>query len=236
MAGILNIETSTPLCSVALALDGQIVAQRETLEDKSHSALLTVFIEEILKERKLQVMDLDAVAVGKGPGSFTGLRIGVSTAKGLCYGSKLPLIAAGTLEILFTQALELVQAGIPGYDEEVLFCPMIDARRMEVFTCLFTSSGKVVENVSARIIDRDSYSDLLSSRRIIFFGSGMDKCRGALSHPNSLFLDDVYPHAAALAVMAEKAYHKREFENLAYFEPFYLKDFIATIPKRNLAF
>jgi tRNA threonylcarbamoyladenosine biosynthesis protein TsaB len=236
MATILNIETATPLCSVALALDGKVLAQRETLEDKSHAARLTAFIEEMLKETGLRIKDLDAIAIGKGPGSFTGLRIGVSAAKGLCYGSGLPLIAVGTLRILFKQALDRAQtqAWFQESRDNVLFCPMIDARRMEVFTCLFTITGKEAESVSAKIIGPETYTELLSSARIAFFGSGMDKCREVLSHPNASFIHDVYPHADSLAILSEETYQKKMFEDLAYFEPFYLKDFIATIPKKNL--
>jgi tRNA threonylcarbamoyladenosine biosynthesis protein TsaB len=236
MATILNIETATPLCSVALALDGKVLARRETLEDKSHAARLTAFMEEILKETGMHIKDLDAIAIGKGPGSFTGLRIGVSAAKGLCYGSGLPLIAVGTLSILFMQALDRAQTQAwfqEGLDN-MLFCPMIDARRMEVFTCLFNATGKEEESVSAKIIGPETFVELLSTSSIVFFGSGMDKCRDVLSHPNAYFIHDVYPHTDSLAVLSEECYQKKRFENLAYFEPFYLKDFIATIPKRNL--
>jgi tRNA threonylcarbamoyladenosine biosynthesis protein TsaB len=237
MAAILNIETATPLCSVALALDGHVVAQRETQEEKSHAARLTIFIEEVLKEKNLHIRDLDAISIGKGPGSYTGLRIGVSTAKGLCYGANLPLIAVGTLKILFYQAAGniLIREEDTEAFKNALFCPMIDARRMEVFTCLYTFTGEVSEAVSAKIISQDSFSHLLSSRRMLFFGSGMDKCREVLIHPNAFFLEDVFPHAAAMAKLTEELFQRKKFENLAYFEPFYLKDFIATIPKKNLS-
>jgi len=236
MAAILNIETATPLCSVALALNGQVIAQRETQEDKSHAARLTVYIEEILKEKDMNIRDLDAIAIGKGPGSFTGLRIGVSTAKGLCFGLNLPLIAFSTLKILFIEAHKkfLAQNANPENIENVLFCPMIDARRMEVFTCLYSLTGMEEETVSARIIEQDTFLPILSSRRIIFFGSGMDKCRNVLTHPNAIFLDNVHPHASSLATLSAESYRNKVFENLAYFEPFYLKDFIATIPRKGL--
>jgi tRNA threonylcarbamoyladenosine biosynthesis protein TsaB len=236
MASILNIETATPLCSVALAIDGRVISERESMEEKSHASRLTVFIEEILNEQGLEIRDLDAIAIGKGPGSYTGLRIGVSVAKGLCYGSNLPLIAANTLKILYTRAVS-ISLSQPVHKEEferALLCPMIDARRMEVFTCLYTPSGEEVENISAKIIDQDSFTEYLSSHKIIFFGSGMEKCRMVLSHPNALFFSGVFPHASSLAALAEETYRKNVFEDLAYFEPFYLKDFIATIPKRGL--
>lgn len=234
MAAILNIETATPLCSVALAIDGLLIAQRETQEEKSHAARLTVYIEEILKEQGMQIKDLHAIAVGKGPGSYTGLRIGVSTAKGLCYGAGIPLIAVGTLRIMVNRAKEICRERAIPLDENTLLCPMIDARRMEVFSCLYHVSGEEKEPISAKIIDAATYTRYLQTSKIYFFGSGMDKCRGVLTHPNACFLDEIYPHAAALAALSEEKYHEKQFENLAYFEPFYLKEFVATVPKKNL--
>ncbi len=234
MAAILNIETATPLCSVALAIDGRLIVQRETQEEKSHAARLTVFIEEILKEQGLQIRDLQAIAIGKGPGSYTGLRIGVSTAKGLCYGAGIPLIAVGTLRIMFNYAKEICRKKSIPLHENTLLCPMIDARRMEVFSCLYKASGEEKESVSAKIIDAFTYTSYLQTTKIYFFGSGMDKCRQVLSHPNAYFLDEIYPHAAALAPLSEEKYQEKQFENLAYFEPFYLKDFVATVPKKGL--
>lgn len=234
MAAILNIETATPLCSVALAIDGLLIAQRETQEEKSHAARLTVYIEEILKEQGMQIKDLHAIAVGKGPGSYTGLRIGVSTAKGLCYGAGIPLIAVGTLRIMVNRAKEICRERAIPLDENTLLCPMIDARRMEVFSCLYHVSGEEKEPISAKIIDAATYTRYLQTSKIYFFGSGMDKCREILTHPNACFLDEIYPHAAALAALSEEKYHEKKFENLAYFEPFYLKEFVATVPKKNL--
>jgi len=231
MAIILNIETATPLCSVALSANGELLAQRETLEEKSHAARLTVFIREILHEQKIRIADLDAISVGKGPGSYTGLRIGVSTAKGLCYGADIPLIAINTLQILFQK---LISQG--KYDKNTLFCPMIDARRMEVFTCLLDHSGNEVEPVSAQIIDGESFQGYLDKKPVVFFGTGMEKCRPVLSNPNALFVSDILPHASALSILAEKYYHCQMFEDLAYFEPYYLKDFIATVSKKGLHF
>jgi tRNA threonylcarbamoyladenosine biosynthesis protein TsaB len=168
------------------------------------------------------------------PGSYTGLRIGVSVAKGLCYGTKLPLIAVSTLKILYNQLIAnpdtLSQEALKRKD--TLICPMIDARRMEVFTCLYTLSGELAEGVSARIIDAESYKQHLLQHPVIFLGSGMDKCREVLSHPNAVFAADIYPHAASLALLAEEAFIQGHFEDPAYFEPFYLKDFVATVPKK----
>jgi tRNA threonylcarbamoyladenosine biosynthesis protein TsaB len=236
MAVILNIETSTPLCSVALSNNGNVISQREIIEEKSHAARLTVFIEEILQESGQKIADLDAIAIGKGPGSYTGLRIGVSTAKGLAYGANRPLIAISTLKIMFKKIISN-----PGllYQHELtindtLFCPMIDARRMEVFTCLFNTKGELMETISAKVISKESYQHYLSQQKIVFMGTGMNKCREVLSHPNALFIDEIYPSAASLALLAEEDYQNNQFEDIAYFEPFYLKDFIATTPKKNL--
>ncbi len=236
MPVILNIETATPLCSVCLSLNGSVIAQRETIEEKSHAARLTVFIEEMLKEKRLQIRDLDAIAAGKGPGSYTGLRIGISTAKGLCYGANLPLIAIGTLKTLFNQMMTDIRSRtkVSGDLENALFCPMIDARRMEVFTCLFHASGKEAESVSAKIIGPETFLPYLALHRVFFFGSGMNKCREVLSHPNAVFVDAIYPHASAMVSLSEELYQIGGFENLAYFEPLYLKDFIASVSKKGL--
>lgn len=236
MTSILNIETATPLCSVSLAFNGKVISQRDTIEEKSHAARLTVFIEEMLKEANFNITDLDAVAVGKGPGSYTGLRIGISTAKGLCFGANIPLIAVSTLSIMLKQAITdsepLIREALSRPD--TLFCPMIDARRMEVFTCLFNSKGAEMEPINARIVDQHTYQQLLAERTVVFFGSGMEKCREILTHPNAVFISGVYPHSSALAVLAQERYLHQQFEDLAYFEPFYLKDFIATTSKKGL--
>jgi tRNA threonylcarbamoyladenosine biosynthesis protein TsaB len=236
MAKILNIETATSLCSVVLSVDGLPLAKREIHEEKSHAAKLTAFIEEILYETGLHMNELDAVAVGKGPGSYTGLRIGVSTAKGLCYGAGIPLIAVNTLNILIKQVQisgTLDQVVFPDR-ERALLCPMIDARRMEVFTCITNCSGEEIEPVEAKIIDSSSYQHLLSQHTMIFFGSGMEKCQNVLSHPHAFFISGIQPHSEALALLAEDSFNKGALENIAYFEPFYLKDFIATTPKKKL--
>jgi tRNA threonylcarbamoyladenosine biosynthesis protein TsaB len=236
MAVILHIETATSLCSVALSINGAVKSYRETFEEKSHAANLTGFIEDVLQEAGLKFSDLNAVSVGKGPGSYTGLRIGVSTAKGLCYGAGLPLIATSTLKIL---ALQLLSGSHPEVSEyinkaKVILCPMIDARRMEVFSCLFSARGDEITEVTAQIIENDSFIDLLNENTMIFFGSGMQKCRNLITHPNAVFCEHVVPHASSLAQIAEEKYLQGDFENIAYFEPFYLKDFIATTSKKSL--
>ena len=236
MAAILNIETATPLCTVALAIDGKTVLRRETLEEKSHAARLTVFIEEILEEKGLKISDLDAIAVGKGPGSYTGLRIGISTAKGLCYGANIPLIAVSTLKVLYQQLITDADLQLRELlaKPDTRLCPMIDARRMEVFTCLYDAAGEEVESISARVIDNESFQHELAAHHVVFFGSGMEKCRSVITSRHAVFFADVYPHASSLALLAEKKYNQKEFENIAYFEPFYLKDFVATTSKKDI--
>jgi tRNA threonylcarbamoyladenosine biosynthesis protein TsaB len=231
MATILNLETATPLCSVALATDGTVLCSRETSEEKAHASRLTVFIEEVLTETGMAFDQIDAVAIGKGPGSYTGLRIGVSTAKGLCYGTGIPLIAVDTLQIMIKKAIDTLKDRL---QNDMLFCPMIDARRMEVFTCLSTADGEMKDPVSARIIDETTFSGILENQRICFFGTGMEKCRQVIKHPNAIFLQDIFPHAGTLAILSHEKFRQQAFENVAYFEPFYLKDFIATIPKKVL--
>lgn len=230
MALILNIETATTVCSVALSKDGKIVASKETGEKNAHSSLLTVLIEKLLKESRIKIEDIDAVAVSKGPGSYTGLRIGVSVAKGFCYALDKYLISLCTLQSMaygMTTNVDLRQ-----FDQYVLFCPMIDARRMEVYSALYDLNNNEVREVQAEIIDANSFSQQLITSKVVFFGDGSGKCKEMLSyHPNAVFFDDFYPSSIHLAELAEKKYHQSLFEDIAYFEPFYLKDFIAGKPR-----
>jgi tRNA threonylcarbamoyladenosine biosynthesis protein TsaB len=230
LAIILNIESATSLCSVSLAINGNLTGIAETLEDRSHARLLSVFIQQVIAEAGISVNEIDAFAVGKGPGSYTGLRIGVSTVKGLCYGSGKPLIAIGTLEILCRQYINTNK--MP--EENFLICPMIDARRMEVYHALFDQNGKALTEVSAKIIDRSSFDNVLENSKVVFIGSGMSKCRNILEHPHAVFADDIHPSSAALAGLSWEAFRDGRFEDTAYFEPFYLKDFVTTVPKRKL--
>ncbi len=236
MALILNIETATRLCSVALAKDTNIISMNESFEDKSHAANLSVFIRKVLDEQNLSVKDLDAIATGSGPGSYTGLRIGVSTAKGLAYGAKIPLISVSTLETMFYVALKILRKDNPDMlqDETAIFCPMIDARRMEVYMAMFDASGNRLENDRAMVINHTSFTELLNNHIIVFFGSGASKCREVLSHKNAYFMDNVYPSASVMAQLSLKYFHDKRFEDIAYFEPFYLKDFIATTKRKNI--
>jgi tRNA threonylcarbamoyladenosine biosynthesis protein TsaB len=236
MALILNLETSTRICSVALAQDGELLGCKESHEDKSHASLLAVFIKNILDENAKVIPDLDAVAVSKGPGSYTGLRIGVSTAKGLAYASGIPLIGVDTLS---SMARGIIFGHHPGNeslpeDGNFYLCPMIDARRMEVYTATFHPSGKMIEPISAKIIQKDSFKDMLEQNRMVFFGNGAAKCRNIIQHPNAIFLEGMETSAKYMVSLAESAWQQKSFEDVAYFEPFYLKDFVATIPKNKI--
>lgn len=235
MAIILNIETSTEVCSVSLAESGKTLFLKESDEGLNHSKLLTVFIEDLFSENNFEINKIDAVAVSKGPGSYTGLRIGVSVAKGLCYGLDKPLIGIGSIEAMghyvAANAGEFYQAED---GEELLFCPMIDARRMEVYTALFDAEGNAVNEVTAEIIDENSFADHLKTKKILFFGNGADKCREKITHENALFKGPAKTTARFMQNLAEIKYNKKEFEDVAYFEPFYLKDFVATIPKNKV--
>lgn len=236
MPRLIFIETSTSLCSTALAEDGHIVCSRRSSEPRAHASLTAVFVKEMLDEAGWTVRNLDAVCVGKGPGSYTGLRVGVSTAKGLCFGGNLPLIAVDTLEILARQAIE---AGLPEGCKAIL--PMVDARRMEVYTAVFSSAGERQTDISPVVLDETSFADLFASGPVAVIGDAAEKfanllglgvdtsARGWL--PDPLFIQTC-PEASAMLVPAMAKFAKKEFEDVAYFEPFYLKQFIATTPKK----
>ncbi len=231
MALILCIETSTNICSVALVRNGEVLSSLEEHQVNSHATLLTVLIEKIMKDKRIEMNELDAVAVSSGPGSYTGLRIGVSVAKGICFAIKKPLIALTSLQILATRII--IAAKDVCSEPGTLICPMIDARRMEVYSALFDSEMNCIGEIKAEIIDSDSYASILGESKIIFAGNGSDKCRSIITHSNAVFVTDIYPLASAMAFTANEAYVSQRFEDVAYFEPFYLKDFIATIPKRK---
>lgn len=223
---ILCIETATPVCSVALCEKGKVIDREESEEDKSHASHLTVFIESILKRSGIKVPDLDAVAVSKGPGSYTGLRIGVSVAKGLAYGAGIPLIAVSTTELMYHGAR---RAGDYDY-----YCPMIDARRMEVYSAVYDKEDRVIKGISAEVIRKDSFAEILDKGRVLFFGSGSGKCREIISHPSASFDNKFRISSEYMCHPAHEALENKRFEDVAYFEPLYLKDFIATIPKKNI--
>ena len=231
MERLILIETSTALCSAALAEDGVITSYRESSAPKAHASLTAVFIQEMLEEKGLTIADCDAVCVSKGPGSYTGLRVGVSTAKGLCFGSGKPLIAISTLDIL------VAQAQIP--DNLKYIVPMVDARRMEVYAAVYEIAGQAgndvrqVTETAPAIIDENSYSDILEKGKVLFIGDGAGKCADFIKHPNATFVQ-CWPKASAMLEPAMKAYKEKRFEDVAYFEPFYLKEFVATVSKKKM--
>jgi len=226
MALILYIETTTKCCSVALAENNNILAIKETFSSYTHAENLTLFIEEVMSESGHTYSNLDAVTVSKGPGSYMGLRIGVSTAKGLCYALDIPLIAVDTLQAM---ALSMSEKHGKAYD---LFCPMLDARRMEVYCALLDVENKYVQKVEAKIINENSFSKELQKHKILFFGDGAPKCKDVLNKHSSATIEENYQMSAmAMIPLAHKKFNTQTFENIAYFEPFYLKDFIPGISK-----
>jgi tRNA threonylcarbamoyladenosine biosynthesis protein TsaB len=223
---ILSIETSTDVCSVALHKNGQLLNSRNSTEAYSHAEKLAPMIEELLKTTDVSNTELKAIAVSSGPGSYTGLRIGTSTAKGLCYALDIPLIAIGTLESMLV--------GIDIKYNNYLLCPMLDARRMEVYCLLANYSGKIVEETHPKIIDETSFSEHLGSNKMLFYGNGSDKCQSTITDENAAFLSGVVPSAVNVGILAEEKYSRGEFEDLAYFEPEYLKAFHAIKAKNPL--
>ena len=259
MERIILIETSTALCSTALAENGAIVSYRESSAPKAHASLTAVFVQEMLSERGLSLSDCDAVCVSMGPGSYTGLRVGVSTAKGLCFGSGKPLLAVGTLNTLVAQAADALAEGssvipspssvIPSEHDVILsehdvipsevegspyrfIIPMIDARRMEVYTAVFENGRQITETAPA-IIDENSFADYLAQGPCLFIGDGAGKCADIIKHPNARFCQ-CQPKASAMLEPALAALHAGNFQDVAYFEPFYLKEFVATVSKKKL--
>ncbi|MDA3780700.1 MAG: tRNA (adenosine(37)-N6)-threonylcarbamoyltransferase complex dimerization subunit type 1 TsaB [Bacteroidales bacterium] len=236
MSVILNIETATIICSVTLSKNGEILGFKESNEEKTHAKSLTIFIEELLKDNKLKPTDINAIAISKGPGSYTGLRIGVSTAKGLAYAVNSKLIAINTLQAMAFGIIEKIQnkeIDIPNTNN-ILLCPMIDARRMEVYSAIFNLKGKFVRDVEAEVIDTTSFSDTLKNNKILFFGDGSDKLTNTIIHKNAIFIENFKPSSKYMVELSHQAYKKNDFVDLAYFEPFYLKDFIAIKPKKNI--
>lgn len=221
MARIISIESTSQTCSVALAENDKLIALKET-SGNNHSVVLTQFILDVLNEVGLKSTDLDAVAVSKGPGSYTGLRIGVSAAKGLCYSLDIPLIAVDTLYALALSVRDLYP--------ECFICPMIDARRMEVYTALYDLDMNTVLEVHAKIIDESSFQDCLSSNKIVFLGSGAPKTNNVIKSPNAIFDLSHDLSAKNIISTAYQRFTDKKFENIAYFEPFYLKEFVAKKP------
>ncbi|MDF1673227.1 MAG: tRNA (adenosine(37)-N6)-threonylcarbamoyltransferase complex dimerization subunit type 1 TsaB [Vicingaceae bacterium] len=225
---ILGIETATKMCSVAISDGNTLLALKEEGGEYSHAEKLNGFIESCLQQAGINLQQLDVIAVSKGPGSYTGLRIGVSTAKGLCYSLNKPLISVDTLQAL---ALKMQLES----DKTDLYAPMIDARRMEVYTALYNVKNEKVKDVEAKIIDENSFVEELRSKKVAFFGDGAEKCMMILDqNKNSIFIKDILPSAQFVNQVALKKLNNKEFEDVAYFEPYYLKDFIATTAKKLL--
>lgn len=230
MALILCIETSTEVCSVALVRDGVVEVIKEDTSGMNHSRLLTVFIDEIFDGEKYKVSDLDAVAVSEGPGSYTGLRIGVSAAKGLCYGAGIPMIAVSPL-LCMAHAVA-ANAQQYGLENDDVLLPMIDARRMEVYTRKVNAAGNPEGNTEALVVDETAFLDV--QQRLVYFGNGAAKCQDVFRDRNALFIDGITTSANNMAKPALAKFNQEEFVDVAYFEPFYLKNFIATTPKKNI--
>ncbi|MBQ7898524.1 MAG: tRNA (adenosine(37)-N6)-threonylcarbamoyltransferase complex dimerization subunit type 1 TsaB [Bacteroidales bacterium] len=247
MERILLIETSTALCSTALAEDGVITSYRESSAPKAHASLTAVFIQEMLAERGITLNDCDAICVSKGPGSYTGLRVGVSTAKGLCFGAAKPLIAVGTLDTLVAQAAADSLTVTPDRIGNPLFIiPMIDARRMEVYSAVFSNTPPVTPNeaegspryvqiteTTPVIIDENSFTEYLEQGPVLFIGDGAGKSADVIKHPNAHFCQ-CHPKASSMLSPAIAAFRAADFKDVAYFEPFYLKEFVATVSKKKL--
>ena len=227
MSCILHIETSTDVCSVAVSNGGTCIFEKEDHSGHNHAVKLGVFVDEALSFINNHAVPIDAVAVSCGPGSYTGLRIGVSMAKGICYGLGCKLIAIPTLELLCVPIL--LEEELP---EDALLCPMLDARRMEVYAGIYDRSLKCLRPIHADIVDSDTYKEYLDKGPVYFFGNGCCKCEEKINHPNAHFIKKIEPLAKNMFPLAEKHIAQEKFEDVAYFVPFYLKDFIATQPKK----
>ena len=219
---ILNIETSTSCCSTAITINGMAVASRENLLNANHASELPLFVDELLKEAKQQAWHLDAVALSQGPGSYTGLRIGASLAKGLCYGLNIPLLPIDTLQVLCASLNRQIE-------EDAWLCRMMDTRRMEVYTALYSPIDiQCKGEVEAKIIDETAFHQELSQQKVYFFGNGSDKCIHMITHPNAQFISGIVPQAKYMGGLAEAYTAPLDIKELAYYEPFYLKEFVAT--------
>lgn len=230
MACILHIETSTKACSVALSENGSLIFHKEDIEGPNHSVACGVFVDEALSFANSHAIPVDAVAVSEGPGSYTGLRIGVSLAKGVCYGRDLPLLSVPTLKLLCVPVL-LGKEELP---EDALLIPMIDARRMEVYSAVYDRALQEVRPIGADIVDADTYLPYLEKHPVYFFGDGAMKCKNVIQHTNAHFIEGIIPLAKWMFPLAERSLHLGEKQDVAYFEPFYLKDFVAIKSKSLL--
>ncbi|HSV75961.1 MAG TPA: tRNA (adenosine(37)-N6)-threonylcarbamoyltransferase complex dimerization subunit type 1 TsaB [Bacteroidales bacterium] len=235
MAHLLLIETSTKVCSVGISHQGNLISLEEDHSaNYGHAGKLTLMIEHTMKQAGISFEKLSGVAVSKGPGSFTGLRIGVSAAKGICFGKDLPLIALDTLQAMALHCLQLKSKELPESaqgEKPLLLCPMIDARRMEVYCALFDQKATPLSPIQALVVEQNTFLSFLENKRMVFFGDGAAKCSEVIAHSNAIVFGDVFPSARGMASLAYEKYSVRSFESLAYFEPYYLKDFVAGKPK-----
>ena len=229
MSCILHIETSTNVCSVAVSEDGQCIFSKEDFNGPNHAVVLGSFVDEALSFADSHAIPVDAVAVSSGPGSYTGLRIGVSMAKGICYGHGIKLLSVPTQKLMCVPILlrEMIE-------DAALLCPMLDARRMEVYAAIFDRSLREIRPTQADIVDENTYKVLLDRQPIYFFGNGAEKCKEVIRHPNARFLADIHPLAKWMMPLAERKMMNGEYEDVAYFVPYYLKDFVAKMPKKLL--
>lgn len=227
MACILSIETSTDVCSVAMSENGQCIFKKEDHGGPNHAVSLGVYVDEALSFTDNHAIPLGAVAVSCGPGSYTGLRIGVSMAKGVCYGRNVPLLAVPTLEVMCVPVLLNHEI-----EEDALLCPMIDARRMEVYSAIYDRALKEQRETRADVVDADTYREYLDRRPVYFFGNGAAKCMETINHPNARLIEGIEPLAKYMFPLAERKWVQEEYEDLAYYVPFYLKDFVAKMPKK----
>ena len=230
MSCILNIETSTDVCSVAISDNGQVIFNKEDHSGPNHAVKLGVYVDEALSFIDAHGISLEAVAVSCGPGSYTGLRIGVSMAKGICYGRDVKLISIPTLELMAVPVL----LGEHPAEEDALIVPMLDARRMEVYAKVMDRALKEVRPIQADIVDAETYKEYLDRGTVYFFGNGAEKCMEVINHPNARLVKGIEPLAKNMAPLAEKRFVEGKFEDVAYFVPFYLKDFVAKMPKKQL--
>lgn len=228
MSCIIHLETSTDVCSVAVSQDGACIFKEEDHSGPNHAVKLGVFADEALSFADSHAIPVDAVAVSQGPGSYTGLRIGVSMAKGICYGRGIPLIAVPTLELLCVPVL----LGHEDIEDDALLCPMIDARRMEVYSAIYDRSLKCVRETAADVVTEETYRQWLDEHPVYFFGNGAAKCKDVLTHKNAHIIKGIEPLARWMSPLAEKRMFEELFEDVAYFVPFYLKDFVAKMPKK----
>ena len=229
MSCILNIETSTDVCSVSVSQDGACIFSQEDHEGPNHAVKLGTFVDEALSFADSHAIPLDAVAVSCGPGAYTGLRIGASMAKGICFGQDLKLIAVPTLELMAVPVLLREEV-----EEGALLCPMIDARRMEVYSAVYDRALHEVRGIQADVVDAETYREYLDRGPVYFFGNGAEKCMEVINHPNARLIKGVEPLAKWMFPIAERRIAQEKYEDVAYFVPFYLKDFVAHQPKKLL--